>query len=192
MATKKMLKSIRDLVYKHAVSRTEENINSDFHLYNTASKTWFLICRDAARVGTPPDFNRRGQADDQRVWRSDPGTEEECRKQAHYEPDTDIWLHEVTNINKVVKMQEFFVIDSALSFPINGSIVIIEKVSAGEVESYEFPTCEEYLKDLYCRIEVLFVDTLNPNDSGFTLDLSSESNYGQDQRGSVRNSILQV
>ncbi|KAL9692144.1 hypothetical protein quinque_015801 [Culex quinquefasciatus] len=76
-------------------------------------------------------------------------------------------------------MQEFFVIDSALSLPINGSIIIIEKVSAGEVESYEFPTCEEYLKDLYCRIEVLFVDTLNPNDSRFTLDLSLESNYDQ-------------
>ncbi|XP_038111811.1 uncharacterized protein LOC119767389 [Culex quinquefasciatus] len=58
-----------------AVSCNEENINSDFHLYNTASKTWFLICRDTAQVGTPPDFNRRGQADDQRVWRSDPGTE---------------------------------------------------------------------------------------------------------------------
>ncbi|KAL9705284.1 hypothetical protein quinque_008802 [Culex quinquefasciatus] len=112
--------------------------------------------------------------------------QEECRKQAHYEPDTEIWLYEVTNINKVVKMQEFFVIDSALSFPINGSIIIIEKVSAGEVESYEFPTCEEYLKDLYCRIEALFVDTLNPNDSGFTLART------KDQRGSVRNSILQV
>ncbi|XP_058830933.1 muskelin isoform X1 [Topomyia yanbarensis] len=39
--------------YLDSASRTEENINSDFYLYNTASKTWFLICNDTAQVGGP-------------------------------------------------------------------------------------------------------------------------------------------
>ncbi|KAL9706433.1 hypothetical protein quinque_009951 [Culex quinquefasciatus] len=59
----------------HNKTSRGENINSDFYLYNTANKTWFLICPDTAQVGAPPVFNRRGQADDQRVWRLDLGTE---------------------------------------------------------------------------------------------------------------------
>uniref|UniRef100_A0A8D8HNA7 Muskelin n=2 Tax=Culex pipiens TaxID=7175 RepID=A0A8D8HNA7_CULPI len=39
--------------YLDGASRTEENINSDFYLYNTVSKTWFLICPDTAQVGGP-------------------------------------------------------------------------------------------------------------------------------------------
>ncbi|XP_053672386.1 muskelin [Anopheles nili] len=39
--------------YLDSASRTEENINSDFYLYNTISKTWFLICNDTSQVGGP-------------------------------------------------------------------------------------------------------------------------------------------
>lgn len=109
---------------------------------------------------------------------SDHNFQEECVRRAHFEPGTEIQLYEVTDINKATKIRDAYVIDAALSRAINGSIIIIEKVNPG-VEHLEFPTCEEYLKDLYCRIEVVFVDTLNPNDTGFTLDLSSESNYDQ-------------
>nr|XP_029713847.1 muskelin isoform X1 [Aedes albopictus] len=39
--------------YLDSASRTEENINSDFYLYNTISKTWCLISNDTAQVGGP-------------------------------------------------------------------------------------------------------------------------------------------
>lgn len=103
---------------------------------------------------------------------------EECTKRAHFEPETEIQLYEVMDINKAVRLDDHRQIETALNLPMNGTIIIIEKVNPG-VENLEFPTCEEYLTDLYSRIEVQFVDTLNPNETGFTLDLSSESNYDQ-------------
>ncbi|XP_053684609.1 muskelin isoform X1 [Sabethes cyaneus] len=39
--------------YLDSASRTEENITSDFYLYNTLTRTWFLICNDTAQVGGP-------------------------------------------------------------------------------------------------------------------------------------------
>ncbi|XP_062544151.1 muskelin isoform X2 [Armigeres subalbatus] len=39
--------------YLDSASRTEDNINSDFFLYNTISKTWCLISNDTAQVGGP-------------------------------------------------------------------------------------------------------------------------------------------
>ncbi|XP_052899336.1 muskelin isoform X2 [Anopheles moucheti] len=39
--------------YLDSASRTEENINSDFYLYNTITKTWFLICNDTSQVSGP-------------------------------------------------------------------------------------------------------------------------------------------
>ncbi|XP_058054979.1 muskelin isoform X2 [Anopheles bellator] len=39
--------------YLDSASRTEENINSDFYLYNTVTKNWFMICSDTSQVGGP-------------------------------------------------------------------------------------------------------------------------------------------
>ncbi|XP_055628729.1 muskelin isoform X2 [Toxorhynchites rutilus septentrionalis] len=39
--------------YLDSASRTEDNTYSDFYLYNTVSKMWFLICNDTAQVGGP-------------------------------------------------------------------------------------------------------------------------------------------
>uniref|UniRef100_A0A2M4BCX4 Putative muskelin n=2 Tax=Anopheles marajoara TaxID=58244 RepID=A0A2M4BCX4_9DIPT len=39
--------------YLDSMSRTEENINSDFYLYNTVTRTWFQICNDTSQVGGP-------------------------------------------------------------------------------------------------------------------------------------------
>ena len=36
-----------------------------------------------------------------------------------------------------------------------------------------------YFRDLYYRIEVTFCDKTQPNDTGFTLDLSQKMNYDQ-------------
>jgi muskelin len=39
--------------YLDAASRTKENLKSDFYLYDTRSKAWFLICDDVSQVGGP-------------------------------------------------------------------------------------------------------------------------------------------
>lgn len=43
----------------------------------------------------------------------------------------------------------------------------------------ELPTCEDYFRDLLYRVEVLFIDKLLPNDTGFTLELSQRMSYDQ-------------
>uniref|UniRef100_A0AAG5D179 Muskelin N-terminal domain-containing protein n=1 Tax=Anopheles atroparvus TaxID=41427 RepID=A0AAG5D179_ANOAO len=39
--------------YLDSASRTEENINSDFYLYNTITREWCRICSDTSQVGGP-------------------------------------------------------------------------------------------------------------------------------------------
>ena len=40
--------------YLDAPNRTKEMIQSDFYLYDTANKSWLLICDDTSQVGGPP------------------------------------------------------------------------------------------------------------------------------------------
>ncbi|XP_554912.2 ubiquitin carboxyl-terminal hydrolase 7 isoform X1 [Anopheles gambiae] len=100
-------------------------------------------------------------------------------KRAYFEPDTELQLYEVVDINKAQKItDQFQTLQTALSFLCHGTIVVFEKLHPPQ-DNLEFPTCEAYFKDLFCRMEVIFLDTLIPNDTGFTLDLSSESTYDQ-------------
>ena len=44
---------------------------------------------------------------------------------------------------------------------------------------YRLPTCREYFRDLFYRVEVNFVDKNIPNDPGFILTLSQRTQYDQ-------------
>ncbi|KFB47954.1 hypothetical protein ZHAS_00016021 [Anopheles sinensis] len=100
-------------------------------------------------------------------------------KRAYFDPDTELQLYEVVDINKAQKItDQFQTLQTALSLLGHGTIIVFEKLHPPQ-ENLEFPTCEAYFKDLFCRMEVVFLDTLIPNDTGFTLDLSSESTYDQ-------------
>uniref|UniRef100_A0A182QCW3 Ubiquitin carboxyl-terminal hydrolase 7 n=1 Tax=Anopheles farauti TaxID=69004 RepID=A0A182QCW3_9DIPT len=103
----------------------------------------------------------------------------DLNRRAYFEPDTELQLYEVVDINKAQKISDpFQTLQTALSLLGHGTIVVFEKLHPPQ-ENLEFPTCEAYFKDLFCRMEVVFLDTLIPNDTGFTLDLSSESTYDQ-------------
>lgn len=56
-------------------------------------------------------------------------------------------------------------------------VIIFEKKHCDD--NLELATCEDYFKDLLYRVEVVFIDKSNPNDAGFTLELSQRMNYEQ-------------
>lgn len=56
-------------------------------------------------------------------------------------------------------------------------VIIFEKKHCDE--NLELATCEDYFRDLLYRVEVLFIDKMNPTDSGFMLELSQRMTYEQ-------------
>lgn len=56
-------------------------------------------------------------------------------------------------------------------------VIIFEKKHCDD--NLELATCEDYFKDLLYRVEVVFIDKTNPNDAGFTLELSQRMSYEQ-------------
>lgn len=60
---------------------------------------------------------------------------------------------------------------------LDGDVIIFEKKHRDE--SLELPTCEDYFRDLLYRVEVTFIDKTNPNDTGFSLELSQRMSYDQ-------------
>ncbi|BET01842.1 ubiquitin carboxyl-terminal hydrolase [Nesidiocoris tenuis] len=60
----------------------------------------------------------------------------------------------------------------------DGDIIVFQKHEKDE-EMYDLPTCKDYFRDLYHRMEVTFCDKTIPNDPGFTMELSSRMTYNQ-------------
>lgn len=59
----------------------------------------------------------------------------------------------------------------------DGDIIVFEKEEREELS--DLPTCIDYFKDLFYRVEVTFVDKCIPNDQGFTMELSQRMTYDQ-------------
>lgn len=108
---------------------------------------------------------------------------------AGFAPDTELLLYEEIRPNMIEKINNFnepiekvsvlcrvffcgsFVISFGL-FQIleelmDGDIIIFEK-DEGDVNS-DLPTCIDYYKDLFYRVEVTFVDKTIPNDQGMCI-----------------------
>lgn len=47
----------------------------------------------------------------------------------------------------------------------DGDIIVFERVDARH-EEYELPTCQDYFKYIFHKVEVQFIDKTVPNDSG--------------------------
>lgn len=47
----------------------------------------------------------------------------------------------------------------------DGDIIVFEKKEILE-HNLELPTCQDYFRDLYYRVEVTFIDKTIPNDQG--------------------------
>lgn len=59
----------------------------------------------------------------------------------------------------------------------DGDIIVFQKATADG--NYRLPTCHDYFRDLFYKVEVTFVDKNNQNDPGFTLTLSQRTEYDQ-------------
>lgn len=64
-----------------------------------------------------------------------------------------------------------------LEFLDGDDVIIFEKKHCED--NLELATCEDYFKDLLYRVEVLFIEKTNPQDAGFTLELSQRMTYDQ-------------
>lgn len=60
----------------------------------------------------------------------------------------------------------------------DGEIIVFQR-DRKSFATCEFPTADDYYKDLSCRVEVTFCDKTIPNDPGFKLELSLKNNYDQ-------------
>ncbi|XP_044734467.1 ubiquitin carboxyl-terminal hydrolase 7-like [Chrysoperla carnea] len=99
-------------------------------------------------------------------------------ERAGFPPDTPLALYEeirpnmterITNLNEPL--------EKVLEELMDGDIIVFERDERDE--SCELPTCQDYFKDLYYRVEVTFVDKTIPNDMGFTMELSQRMTYDQ-------------
>ncbi|XP_074039373.1 ubiquitin-specific protease 7 isoform X4 [Leptinotarsa decemlineata] len=122
-------------------------------------------------------------------------------ERAGFPPDTDLLLYEeirpnmiekITNFNDPLEKvcvktplskhkhkKSFFNdhLDKVLEELMDGDIIVFEKEEREELS--DLPTCIDYFKDLFYRVEVTFVDKCIPNDPGFTMELSQRMTYDQ-------------
>ncbi|XP_048519747.1 ubiquitin carboxyl-terminal hydrolase 7 isoform X2 [Dendroctonus ponderosae] len=99
-------------------------------------------------------------------------------ERAGFAPDTELLLYEEIRPNMIEKILNFTEpINKVLEELMDGDIIIFEK-DDGDVNS-DLPTCIDYYKDLFYRVEVTFVDKTIPNDQGFTMELSQRMTYDQ-------------
>lgn len=69
-------------------------------------------------------------------------------------------------------------INRVLDELMDGDIIVFQRADIN-LENCELPNVKEYFKDLYYRVDVTFCDKTQPNDPGFTLELSLKMNYNQ-------------
>lgn len=69
-------------------------------------------------------------------------------------------------------------LEKVLEELMDGDIIVFQK-DERDMELYELPTCRDYFKDLFYRVEVTFCDKTIPNDPGFTMELSLRMTYDQ-------------
>ncbi|XP_066139547.1 ubiquitin carboxyl-terminal hydrolase 7 isoform X1 [Euwallacea fornicatus] len=101
-------------------------------------------------------------------------------ERAGFAPDTLLLLYEEVRPNMIEKINNYndpIEKVSILDELMDGDILIFEKV--GEDGNSDLPTCIDYYKDLFYRVEVTFVDKTIPNDQGFTMELSQRMTYDQ-------------
>ncbi|XP_046987971.1 ubiquitin carboxyl-terminal hydrolase 7 [Schistocerca americana] len=98
-------------------------------------------------------------------------------ERAGFPADTELILYEEIKPNMVEKIENCNEpLEKVLEELMDGDIIVFQK---DEREDSELPTCKDYFKDLFHRVEVTFCDKMIPNDPGFTIDLSQRMTYDQ-------------
>ncbi|GAB6025849.1 Ubiquitin carboxyl-terminal hydrolase 7 [Chamberlinius hualienensis] len=99
-------------------------------------------------------------------------------ERAGFPPDTELILYEEIKPNTIERVQDYdSPLDKVLEELMDGDIIVFQKDDAADMENYELPTCKDYFRDLFYRVEVYFCDKNSPNDSGFCVELSQRANY---------------
>ncbi|XP_046819841.1 ubiquitin carboxyl-terminal hydrolase 7 isoform X2 [Vespa crabro] len=99
-------------------------------------------------------------------------------ERAGFPPDTELALYEEIKPNLVERIDNLSdPLEKVLEELMDGDIIVFQK--EGDNKKYDLPTCKEYFKDLFSRVEVTFCDKTIPNDPGFTMELSLRMSYDQ-------------
>ncbi|XP_015588700.1 ubiquitin carboxyl-terminal hydrolase 7 isoform X2 [Cephus cinctus] len=100
-------------------------------------------------------------------------------ERAGFPLDTELALYEEIKPNMVEKIENLTeALEKVLEELMDGDIIVFQKEER-DIEMYELPTCRDYFKDLFYRLEVTFCDKTIPNDPGFTMELSQRMTYDQ-------------
>ncbi|CAH0563456.1 unnamed protein product [Brassicogethes aeneus] len=93
----------------------------------------------------------------------------------------ELLLYEEIRPNMIEKITNFNdPLEKVLEELMDGDIIVFEKDERMDMsEISDLPTCIDYFKDLFYRVEVTFVDKCIPNDTGFTMELSQRMTYDQ-------------
>ncbi|XP_022916946.1 ubiquitin carboxyl-terminal hydrolase 7 isoform X1 [Onthophagus taurus] len=99
-------------------------------------------------------------------------------ERAGFPRDTELVLYEEIRPNMVDRINDLnSSLERVLDELMDGDIIVFEKEDREELS--DLPTCVEFFKDLFHRVEVTFVDKCIPNDQGFTMELSQRMTYDQ-------------
>lgn len=99
-------------------------------------------------------------------------------ERAGFSADTELSLYEEIRPNMTEKITSLAdPLEKVLEELMDGDILVFERDEREELS--DLPTCIEFFKDLFFRVEVTFVDKCIPNDQGFTMELSLRMTYDQ-------------
>ncbi|XP_040571278.1 ubiquitin carboxyl-terminal hydrolase 7 [Lepeophtheirus salmonis] len=103
----------------------------------------------------------------------------ELLKRTNLKPDTTLILHEEVQPNMLEQIEDFDKpLETVLEDLLDGDIIVFQKYMTEEAsQNLRLPTCIDYFRDLFNKVEVTFVDKNITNDSGFVLVLSQRMTY---------------
>ncbi|CAH2236828.1 jg8579 [Pararge aegeria aegeria] len=100
-------------------------------------------------------------------------------KRAGFPPGTPLVLYEEIKPDFVEKINNYNEpLEKVLDELMDGDIIVFERAD-NRHEDMELPTCQDYFKYIFYKVEVQFVDKTVPNDPGFTMELSMQMRYDQ-------------
>ena len=108
-------------------------------------------------------------------------------KRANLPEGSQLSLFEEIKPNMIERMEEMDKpLEHVLEELMDGDIIVFQlRPAAGSAAGqatdggHRLPTCRDYFRDLFFRIDVNFVDKNSPNDAGFILTLSQKDKYEQ-------------
>lgn len=96
---------------------------------------------------------------------------------------TELVLYEEIMPNQAERLADLDrPLEKVLDELMDGDIIVFQREDLHDDPSLELPSCREYFRDLFYRVEVTFCDKMVPNDPGFTMELSQQMNYDQVSR----------